>query len=357
MADEDRNEGMDKFGEELMQAIGNDPISGIYLASDRGINVLQPYQPYIPGRVRLYDPAVHARDIIFYELYKRSPWLRAVIDGIAEEATKDKFRFLYDNDDKHETAIAMRKWADIIGEDRSLEQLFRIILKDVLTYGKGFLAFRDDMVGNLYSLYRLDARITNPDIDDNNVLQGFYQDWHGRAEYWQPDELLYFYIEGPAGPYIPMSPLETLMIDAAMDIASTRFNMSFWRNATNVGMMFTMDDTQERVQRNRDYIVEKFSNPENAWKPMILEGNSDLVRDGTAVVKDISFLGLTEIVRLKICAIYKTPESEVGISDDVNKNVKAGNRESWLARLLGYSGIHITVVYLESHARLDTGRI
>ena len=330
MSDEEREVNNEKFRQELMRALSNDPISGIYLASDRGINVLQPYQPYIPGRVRLYDPAVHARDLIFFELYKRNPWLRSVIDSIAEEATKLKFRALYDNDDKHEVAVQLRKWFDTIGEDRSLEQLFEVVLKDVLTYGKAFLAFRDDGFGNLFSLYRLDARITNPDIDDSNVLQGYYQDWHGRAEYWKPDQLLYFYIEGPAGPYIPMSPLETLMSDTAMDIAATRFNMSFWRNATNVGMMFAMDDTEERVNRNRDYIIDRFSNPENAWKPMILEGNSDLVRDGTAIIKDISFSNLTEITRLKICAIYNTPESEIGISQDVNKNVKQGNREGWL---------------------------
>ena len=318
--------------EELFE---KDPVAAISLASDRGISFDTPYDGVagprgLKEKTISFDPTQQMRDLLYFELYKRNAWTRAVIDEIAREATKRKFRVLYNGDERHEIATAARKWFNVIGGDKSLESLLRVVLTDILIYGKAFLAFRPDQVGRLYEMYRLDARITNPDISTRNELLGFIQEWQGLEEYFQPQEVLYFYVEGGGGPYVPMSPMMTLMYDVAMDIAATRFNMSFWRNATNVGMIFYMDTTKERVERNREYITDKFSKPENAWKPMILEGESGLVRDGTSVIKDISFTELSDLSRLKVCAVYNTPQSEIGVSEDVNRNVKQGNREGWL---------------------------
>lgn len=309
--------------------VESDPVGAVILAAgDRGLNYDDPYISRT-SRHLTYDPTLRTLDRIYYELYRRNAWVRACADKISQEVTKRKFRVMWNSEENHPTAVEVRKWFDRLGGDCSMEELVEDALRDVLVYGKGFLAFRnDDVDGELGEVYRLDARITDPVIDKRNQLLYYRQDWKGEDIDFALDEVIYMYVKGPA-PYKPSSMLFSLLFAASMDVAADRFNLAFFRNATNVGMVFSSTAPPNTVNRNREYLKERYSNPENAFTPLVMEGDSSLVRDGTAVIKDISFSGLTSVAREKICAVYNTPQSELGISEDVNRNVKQGNMQSW----------------------------
>lgn len=158
----------------------------------------------------------------------------------------------------------------------------------------------------------------------------------GYREYAETD-VIYVRLPDPDDPCHGLSPLEALDITLATDISAGKYNEAYFRNGAKAGLIIAGENLNEHeIRRNKQWLTDEYTRPENAHKPMLLLGNLQLVRDGNKAQNDMEFLDLRKFSREEICAVYSVPMSKLlHTSDGMGSTGKATDDMTFRADTVG----------------------
>ena len=123
-----------------------------------------------------------------------------------------------------------------------------------------------------------------------------------------------------------LSPLDSLLLAAEVDLWAQIHNRNFFMNGAKVRGLWKMGKaTIDQVKRNREYL-KGFSKPENSHRDLVLEGaDVDYSPIGTTI-RDMEFQNMRRFTRDEILAVYGVPPSMVSIIE--TGNIGSGSGES-----------------------------
>lgn len=127
------------------------------------------------------------------------------------------------------------------------------------------------------------------------------------VKYFYPEQVLEIklYANG-------VSPLESLEDSIATEIAAKKYTYSYFKNATKTGMVLTLEKgSAADAKQNKEWLMNEYSKPAGAWKPLFLLGGVKMVASG-ANTSDVQYLEIRAFNKTECCAATGVPESMFG---------------------------------------------
>lgn len=186
---------------------------------------------------------------------------------------------------------------------------------------------KSDPEAAITSLHRIPSLMTFavPGVDGYPASFRQKAEGGGYREY-AVEDVIYFRLPDATNPCKGLSPLEALDLTVATDFSAAKYNEAYFRNGAKAGMVLSMQGVSEHeVRRNREWIANEYTKPENAHRPMVLLGNIELVRDGNEAQHDMQFIDLRRFSREEIAAVYSVPLSKLLHTSD-NMGGTASNK-------------------------------
>ena len=262
----------------------------------------------------------------YYQMYRKHSIVRAAIDKIAKTATNVGFDFV-----PRDSRSQIRK-----GEVTRLKAFFdhqtdfiyelRRIYKDLLIYGAGFMYIVPNKRREPYRLKRLAPKTMAIQAKQNGEIEGYVQfdpnDATGQTYVtFEPHEISHFRIDDPDNDLYGLSPLASLEWAVAADIYAQKYNAAFFQNSGITGTIISVTGVNpEEIERNRKFLIENYTGPDAAHKPVFLEGQHVSVDKSVQSHTDMGFLEGRKFIILEILAVLDVPPAKIGIMESANRS-------------------------------------
>lgn len=262
----------------------------------------------------------------YYNMYKRHSIVRTAIDKIAKTATNVGFDFV-----PRDSRSKIRK-----GEVRILKQFFdeqqdfiyelRRVYKDLLIYGDAFMYIVPDRQRRPHSLKRLAPNTMAVRADKSGHVLGYVQfDPNDPAQMnyttFESHEIIHIRLDDPDNDLYGLSPLESLEWAVAADIYAQRYNAAFFQNSGITGTIISVTGVDpDEIQRNREFLIQYYTGPDAAHKPVFLEGESVKVEKSVATHSEMGFLEGRKFIIMEILAVLDVPPAKIGIMESANRS-------------------------------------
>ncbi|MCA1806620.1 MAG: phage portal protein, partial [Actinobacteria bacterium] len=142
----------------------------------------------------------------------------------------------------------------------------------------------------------------------------------------------------PADPYLGLSPLASINGELQTDIAAREWNkisMSH-RGATDVAFIMRDVVTEEDYELVRRMVEDRYAGPNNARRPWILGGNSD-VRPMSYTAVEMDYINTRKFNREVISAALGVPAPLIGDADNSTyNNLDTLKKEFWQGTLTNF---------------------
>lgn len=261
---------------------------------------------------------------IYYEMYRKHPWVRAVVDKIAKNAAAPGISFVASDPEKTVVKLHRSSLVDFFRKSHS-KKLLRATYKDILIFGEAFWWVDVTAGGKPLMAKRLipeyvDAVLNEAGDEVESWRYGpFSQDQD--AIYYSASNILHFAMEDPHDDVVGLSPLDSLTDTVSQDLFAMRFNRSFYENSAQTGLIFNMTNaTGDEVARNRAWLEANYVGAQNAHRPILLEGDIN-IQHSVANSQEMDFIAGRELNRAEIFGVFDMPPSKVGITDTANRSV------------------------------------
>lgn len=316
---------------------------------------------------------------LYHFLYSKITWIMASAQLIANSAVASGYDIVHDEDyfDEDEKPSAtlkkfmkgLKKFLKKCNKDQSFSEIYRQLHIDLATNGKCYLIFEylesKPPFTVPIAIYRADYRNIKPiyrhdvmayrEIDHGNYkneivgwvqeviedLESFIEkkgeknpnaawllsDGGTNTRYFYPQQVLEIKLDASG-----VSPLECLANSMATELAAQSYTYSYFKNSTKTGMVFSMQGfngqpiDENTAKRQKAWLQNEYTSPENAWKPMLLMGNINLVKD-SANIANVQFLEIRQFNKEECCAAMGTYVSLFGSE----KSSSSGREEDKLA--------------------------
>lgn len=270
-----------------------------------------------------------SRYAVFYEMFKQHPTLRGGIEKIAKTAVANGYRFVPSDPIKEISQTEKDQLGEFFRRSNGT-QLLRLTYKDMMIYGESFWLIEGVKVnpatGTAGRPFR--ARRLHPMYMDARILSGEVVGWRYGPIFESDDEIKYdlneviqFKVEDPDSDIYGLSILESLQRTVATDLHAMRFNEKFFENSASSGLILSMKGaTKEEIERNREWLDQNYVGPENAHRPMLLEGEIG-VNSSIKSPKDMQFIEGRKFNRQEILSVLDIDPSKLGINEDSNRSV------------------------------------
>ena len=127
-------------------------------------------------------------------------------------------------------------------------------------------------------------------------------------------------LDDPENDVQGFSPLHSLQRAVAQDIFAMEYNESFFRNSAQTGTIFIVKTSnQGEAERNRQWLEENYTGPQNAHRPLLLEGDGD-VESSVSSSQDMEFLRGRELLRQEIAMVLEVDLEKLGVHEDSNRS-------------------------------------
>lgn len=277
----------------------------------------------------LEDAAAHAW------LYRSHPWVRAIVDRTAQAAVGDAYHIeaaAGDADSPKGQTTDPGADASGSGEDARVAAL-RTVLDGIVVGGKPLsvllkATYTDLLInGNAYwrvmrkgrtpvSVGRLDFRACVPNLDPKTGERTSYALYKVGSFSLTPetlalDDVIHFQDNEMGEGGVGLSRLEALDSSLSLDLSAVNVNLGYMRNGTKSGNVYSFADTMldDGIERERQYLIDNFSKPEQSYAPLFLAGDLKLISEGAPGKKDMDFLKLREWTREEVASVYQYPLS------------------------------------------------
>lgn len=257
---------------------------------------------------------------VYYEMYRRHPWIRAAIDKRASTATGSGNQLVPSTPDGDIPDSVAREW--LAFQRRSAwTQLNRATYKDVDIFGEGWWWVQHTKGGRPYKAWRLNSKYVNPVLVDGVFVGVTYgQVGSQNLQAYPAVRLLHFREEDPDQDVMGLSKLHSLTETVAQDLFAMRYQRSFFENSAQTGIIFNMRNaSKEEAERNRVWLEQNYTGPERAHRPIVLEGDIQ-VQPSVANQEDMQFVESRRMNRQEILAVLDVPESLLGVMESANRS-------------------------------------
>lgn len=271
-------------------------------------------------------PSAQKRELagIYYEMYRKHPWVRAGIDKIAKSAANPDISFTPSDPEGEIVALHKKNLQEFFRKSKS-KKLLRATYKDLLIYGEAFWLVDITFGGKPIKAQRLHPKYMDAVVNEEatEVISWRYGPFHHDEDaiYYDPSIVLHFAIEDPDSDLVGLSPLSSLQDTVAQDLFAMTYNRSFYENSAQTGTIFNMRNaTQDEITRNRVWLEENYVGAQNAHRPIILEGDIE-VEKSVANSQEMQFIEGRKVNRAEIFGVLDIAPEKVGINEDSNRSV------------------------------------
>lgn len=260
---------------------------------------------------------------VFYEMYRRHPWVRAAIDKRAQTAVSAGFQ-LVPEDPSNDLNAAEAKEFRAFARRSNWTQLRRAWYKDIDIFSEAWCWVQRTKAGRPYKAFRLHPKYVFPVLVDGEIIGVQYGTGENKKAY-PITELLHFRDEDPDQDVAGLSKLYSLMETVSQDLYAMRYNLSFFENSAQTGIVFNMRNaSKEEAERNRAWLEQNYVGAERAHRPMVLEGDID-VKSAVSKHSDMQFIEGRRVHRQEILAVLDVNETILGINEDSNRSAGKEN--------------------------------
>ncbi len=186
-----------------------------------------------------------------------------------------------------------------------------------------------DGQGNIQAIYILKpdrVRIVISKQNPLNVEGYLYTQPDGQVIPFTPNQILHHKNFDPRAahpfPHKGMGIVEAASFAIETDNEARKWNLNFFKNGARPdGLLITDGDApvdQDEYKRIKEEWDEEHRGSDNAFKVSVLSGGLKY-QELTRNQKDMDFLGQRTFSRDEILALFRTPKSIIGITDDVNR--------------------------------------
>lgn len=198
---------------------------------------------------------------------------------------------------------------------------------------KKMLVYHKELVGTAYMqivsvggepkfLQPLFPQFTRVVPSEENFIQGFeYRIRSQERREFKPREVFWTKHADPADPYKGLSPLEAISGEVQTDLEARKWNKISLANRGASDVAFILRDVMDEddYQFARSMIEDRISGPENARRPWILAGDSE-VRPMSYTAVEMDYINTRKFNREVISAALGVPAPLIGDADNSTYN-------------------------------------
>lgn len=271
---------------------------------------------------------------IYYEMYRQHPVIRAAIDKKSQFAVASGFHF-QSSDLKKKVNESKQEALKRFFRRSSAQQLLRLTFKDLDIYGESFWLIQRSIAEARTPIkaVRLNPRYMLPLVRDGIVTGWRYGPVTGNenAIDYPVDVIAHFRLDDPENDVQGLSPLHSLQRAVAQDIYAMEYNEAFFRNSAQTGTIFIVKtSSQDEADRNREWLEANYVGPENAHRPLLLEGDVD-VKQSVSKQQEMEFLDGRKFLRQEISMVLEVDLDKLGVHEDSNRSVSKQVDEAFRA--------------------------
>lgn len=286
------------------------------------------------------NPSKRERHLVYYEMYRQHPTVRAAVEKISKTSAANGYRFVPAVEGE-EIEAAKVKYLRTFFRLSNANQLLRLTYKDLLVFGESFWLIVGAKAGTPVKALRL-----HPMYMDARIEGGVFTGWRYGPIFesdetikYDASEVLHFKLDDPNSDIYGLSPLDSLQHTVASDLFAMKFNKKFFENSASTGLVLSMkNSTKEEVERNREWLDQNYTGTENAWRTMVLEGDIE-IKDRGGKLNEMQFIEGRKFNRQEILSALDIDPSKLGITEDSNRSTskEADNtfREETISPLQG----------------------
>lgn len=262
----------------------------------------------------------------YYAMYRDHQMVRAAIDKIAKSATNVGFDFVPRDARTRIRSGELKVLKDFFGKQRDFTYELRRIYRDLLIYGDAYLYVVPDKKRRPHSLKRLAPKTIAAKTNAQGHIIGYVQyDPNDMTNQhyvnFEKYEILHFRIDDPDNDIYGLSPLESLKWSVAADIYAQQYNAAFFQNSGVTGTIISVQGVDpDEIERNRKWLMENYTGPNAAHKPIFLEGQNVTVEKSVNTHSEMGFLEGRKFVLTEILAVLDVPPTKVGINESANRS-------------------------------------
>lgn len=259
---------------------------------------------------------------VYYEMYRQHPVVRAAVDKKAQYAVASGWRYVPSTTSGSVDPIKQAALHEFFRRSSGL-QLLRMSFKDLDIYGEAFWLIVRNLNGTPMKAVRLNPRFTVPVLDNGIITAWKYGPTpnSSSASVYPEEVILHFRLEDPESDVQGLSPLHPLQRTVAQDIFAMEYNESFFTNSAQTGTIFIVKtSTEDEATRNRQWLAENYTGPQNAHRPLLLEGDVE-VEKSVSSAQEMEYLEGRMFLRQEIAMSLEVDLDKLGIHEGSNRSV------------------------------------
>ena len=158
--------------------------------------------------------------------------------------------------------------------------------------------------------------------DKREYIRGYVYSYGGQEIPCHRDEIIHLKYPNPLSPHYGRGPLQAAAgaVDTHEFIKRAEWNG--FRNGVFPSLALESDQqlSEDTIERLRVMFEQKYSSPEHAGRPLILEKGLR-AKPLSLSPREMDFLRSARMTRDEILGIFRVPAAIVGLSEDVNRSV------------------------------------
>jgi HK97 family phage portal protein len=269
---------------------------------------------------------------IYYEMYRQHPVVFAAIEKKAQFAVASGFTFKA-ADPKESVSDRKVEILRRFFRRSNAQQLLRLTYKDLDIFGESFwLVIRSIAEARTpMRAMRLNPRYMQPIVQGGMIQAWKYGPVSGQenAVIYDNEVILHFKLDDPENDTAGLSPLHAIQRAVEQDIYAMEYNSQFFANAAQTGTIFIVKtSTGDEAKRNREWLEQNYVGPQNAHRPLLLEGDV-AVEKSVSDPREMEFLSGRKLLRQEISMALEVDLDKLGIHEDSNRSVSKEVNEAF----------------------------
>lgn len=264
----------------------------------------------------------------YYQMYVAHADVRAAIDKIARTATNAGFYYSTRDAQRPQNVAELNTLNAFFDAQPNLMQQFRKVYRHLLICGNAFMYIVTDRRRNPVRIKTLHPKTMTVHLDQRGEVmyytQTVYQGTNGfekKEVRFRPSEVIHMMIEDPDSEAYGLSPLESLRHTISTDLFAQQFNRLFFENSGVTGTIIAIKNANPaEVARNKAYLLENYTGPQSAHRPIIIEGDNVSIMRSVSNHTEMGFLEGRRYAREEILSVLDIPPAKLGIMETANRS-------------------------------------
>jgi len=270
---------------------------------------------------------------IYYEMYRQHPVVHAAVNKKASFCAAGGLEVIpadTDTPDVDKTKAATLR--DFLRRS-NYRKLLRTLYKDLDIYGESFWLIVRSQASSRKPIkaMRLHPRFMTPEVTGGLLSAWVYGPvaTDENAIRYDVENIIHFSLEDPESDVVGLSPLHPLQRAVAQDLYAMEYNEAFFKNSAQTGVIFIVKtSTSDEAKRNREWLETNYVGPENAHRPLLLEGDVEVAKS-VASPQEMEFLEGRMFLRQEISMALDMDLDKLGIHDNSNRSTSKEINEAF----------------------------